>query len=71
MIWEECYYEPVIYNTGLPRNSGIEEFENWNSAEACNSQLGVGAGNELHLLVDKMMMENQVNVLGEGYDYLN
>ncbi|XP_071931311.1 transcription factor LHW-like isoform X2 [Coffea arabica] len=66
LIWEECYYEPVIYATGLPRNSGIEGFENWNSAEACNSQLGVGAGNELHLLVNKMMMENQVNVLGEG-----
>lgn len=66
LIWEECYYEPVIYNTSLSRNSGIEGFENWNSAEACNSQLGVGAGNELHLLVNKMMMENQVNVLGEG-----
>ncbi|KAL3518631.1 hypothetical protein ACH5RR_021220 [Cinchona calisaya] len=65
LIWEECYYEPVIAG-GLPENSGAASFEDWNSAEACNSQLGVRAGNGLHLLVNKMMMENHVNVLGEG-----
>ncbi|KAI5667005.1 hypothetical protein M9H77_16858 [Catharanthus roseus] len=64
LIWEECYYEPVPYPT-LPGISGPEN-PDWSSAEANNSQIGVQAGNRVHFLVTKMMMDNQVNVLGEG-----
>lgn len=69
LIWEECYYETVAF-PGLPGISGADNpelgFQDWGSAEADNSQLGVQAGNRVHFLVNKMMMDNQVNVLGEG-----
>lgn len=69
LIWEECYYEPVMY-AGLSGNSGVGipemGFEDWILPEACNPHIGVRAGNGLHLLVNKMMMDNHVNVLGEG-----
>lgn len=77
LIWEECYYEPVY--AGLPQISGIEnpelaldEWEAcWVSAEARTSRLGVQAGNNVHSLVNKMMMDNHVNIVGEGYDSLD
>ncbi|KAL3530316.1 hypothetical protein ACH5RR_009638 [Cinchona calisaya] len=69
LIWEECYYERVMYG-GLPGNYGVQNselgFEDWISAEAWDPQLGIRAGNGLHLLVNKMMMDNHVTVLGEG-----
>ncbi|KAM7502354.1 hypothetical protein LguiB_001258 [Lonicera macranthoides] len=72
LIWEECYYEPVY--AGLPQISGIEnpelaldEWEAcWVSAEARTSRLGVQAGNNVHSLVNKMMMDNHVNIVGKG-----
>ncbi|KAL4578575.1 hypothetical protein LXL04_014700 [Taraxacum kok-saghyz] len=42
LIWEECYYEPVVY-----------------------SNVGHG-GNKVHFLVNKMMKDNYIILLGEG-----
>lgn len=36
------------------------------SPEACNS-LGFQGGDRVQLLVNKMMLDNYVNVVGEGY----
>lgn len=55
--------------------SGIENpdftFDDWEacfvSAEARTSLLGVQAGDRVQLLVNKMMMDNYVNLVGEGY----
>ncbi|KAJ9542917.1 hypothetical protein OSB04_029423 [Centaurea solstitialis] len=47
LIWEECYYEPVIYANA-------------------NSGHGVEARNKVHTLVNKMMKDNYINLLGEG-----
>ncbi|KAG9129001.1 hypothetical protein Leryth_014764 [Lithospermum erythrorhizon] len=72
LIWEECYYEPVSYSN-VPRIPGVVNpdmgFDNWDawvSAEAGTSHLQVSTGNKTHLLVNKMMMENHVNIMGEG-----
>ncbi|KAI3450769.1 hypothetical protein Pfo_007434 [Paulownia fortunei] len=73
LIWEECYYEPASYS-GLPGLSGNENPEtsfhdynaSWVSAETHNLQSNVQAGDKVHLLVNKMMMDNHVNIVGEG-----
>ncbi|KAL7154152.1 hypothetical protein ABFS83_04G216200 [Erythranthe nasuta] len=61
LIWEECYYEPATCS-GLPGISGSENLE--------GSFRDYGAswagGDKVHLLVNKMMMDNQVNIVGEG-----
>ncbi|XP_022861755.1 transcription factor LHW-like [Olea europaea var. sylvestris] len=70
LIWEEYYYEPI----SCSRLPGIENPEicledydaSWASAETRNLQPGVQAGNKVHMLVNKMMMDNYVNVVGEG-----
>lgn len=57
--------------------SGIENpdftFDDWEacfvSAEARTSLLGVQAVGRVQLLVNKMMMDNYVNLVGEGYDF--
>ncbi|KAA8549964.1 hypothetical protein F0562_001628 [Nyssa sinensis] len=73
LIWEECYCEPK-QGSALPPISGIESpelaFEEWAaclvSAEAQTSQLGVQTEDKVCSLVNKMMMSNQVNIVGEG-----
>ncbi|XP_057782032.1 transcription factor LHW-like isoform X2 [Salvia miltiorrhiza] len=60
LIWEECYYEPASCY-GRPRISG-----NGTSSETPNLQHGVPGGNRVHLLVNKMMADNHINVIGEG-----
>ncbi|KAL2506956.1 Transcription factor LHW [Forsythia ovata] len=70
LIWEECYYEPASCS-GLPgiENPGIclEDYSaSWASVETRNLQPGAQAGNKVHMLVNRMMMNNYVNVVGEG-----
>lgn len=75
LIWEESYCETSTFS-GL---HGTREVENpklvfqdwsacWDSGEVQNSQLLNQAGESLRLLVNKMMMDNQFNLVGEGYD---
>ncbi|XP_057480151.1 transcription factor LHW-like [Actinidia eriantha] len=73
LIWEECYYE-TIPCSALPRIPGIESsemaFEEWEArrfaAESRISQIGVQAENNVGSLINKMMMGNRVNIVGEG-----
>ncbi|XP_016480316.1 transcription factor LHW [Nicotiana tabacum] len=73
LIWEESYCETSTFS-GL---HGTREVENpklvfqdwsacWDSGEVQNSQLLNQAGESLRLLVNKMMMDNQFNLVGEG-----
>ncbi|KAL2511021.1 Transcription factor LHW [Abeliophyllum distichum] len=73
LIWEECYYTPLTC-TGLPGMSRIENpkvvYEDYNaswvSAENHNLPPGFQAGNKVHVLVNQMMMDKHVNIVGEG-----
>ncbi|KAL8501066.1 hypothetical protein ACS0TY_020585 [Phlomoides rotata] len=70
LIWEDCYYEPASCS-GLAgnenQNAGFQDFNaSWLSAEASNLQPNFQAGGKVHLLVNKMMMDNHVNIVGEG-----
>ncbi|KAI3461248.1 hypothetical protein Pfo_017911 [Paulownia fortunei] len=73
LIWEECYYGPASC-LGLPGISGNGNseitFQDNNassvSADTLNLRSGVRAGDKVHLLVNKMMMDNHVNIVGEG-----
>lgn len=68
LIWEDCYYEPSPCST--PCISGSETFRewegSWDSPEIRSSQLRSQLGDRVHSLINFMMMNNQVNVLGEG-----
>ncbi|KAJ7948064.1 Transcription factor LHW [Quillaja saponaria] len=73
LIWEECHYEPSSYSFPQ-RIAGIgtynPHFEGWEgcwiASESQSSPLGIQEGNRIGSLIDKMMMNNQVNVVGEG-----
>lgn len=71
LIWEESYYEPLTFS-GIHGLSGVENPELsfhdfcWGSGEVRNPQLMNQAGERVHLLVSKMMMESQINLVGEG-----
>lgn len=73
LIWEECHCE-FIPSSGLPHGSGMENsevpFEDWEgcwvSPETRISQLDGQAVESIYFLVNKMMMNNQVNIVGEG-----
>ena len=77
LIWEECHCE-FIPSSGLPHGSGMENsevpFEDWEgcwvSPETRISQLDGQAVESIYFLVNKMMMNNQVNIVGEGYEYI-
>ncbi|XP_022891825.1 uncharacterized protein LOC111406669 [Olea europaea var. sylvestris] len=66
LMWEEFFSEPVS-NAHLPGISRIEEpgigFDGYN---ACGFSAEVQAEDNLHLLINKMMTDNHVNVVGEG-----
>ncbi|KAK4785871.1 hypothetical protein SAY86_002560 [Trapa natans] len=57
LIWEECYYEPVV-SSNHSKVSGLGSIEmssnEWESA------------GRIQLLVDQMMIKNQINIVGEG-----
>ncbi|KAL6511064.1 hypothetical protein OROGR_022188 [Orobanche gracilis] len=67
LIWEDCYYETASCS-GLSGYSN--PFHDYNatlvSAEARDLRPNVQPVDKVHLLVNKMMMDNQVNILGEG-----
>lgn len=76
LIWEECHYEPSK-SSPPTRLSGAESteipFGEWEKllmpSETCSSQLGNQSGDRVSALISKMMISNQVNVLGEGYGF--
>ncbi|KAG6415197.1 hypothetical protein SASPL_122602 [Salvia splendens] len=73
LIWEDCYYEPTsCYGHPWISGNGISKipYRDHNacsvSSETPNLQHGVPGGNRVHLLVNKMMADNHINVVGEG-----
>ncbi|KAE9616777.1 putative transcription factor bHLH family [Lupinus albus] len=68
LIWEDCYYEPlpshfppnIVGTSNLPYQDG----------EGCwfssDSQLGIQEEDKVCSLINKMMVNNSVNVIGEG-----
>ncbi|KAL0436249.1 UNVERIFIED_CONTAM: Transcription factor LHW [Sesamum radiatum] len=70
LIWEECYYEPASCS-GLSVNQNQETaFHDhdapWVSAESRSLQSYAQAEDRVHSLVNRMMMDNHVNIVGEG-----
>lgn len=62
LIWEECHYESTPH-LDIP----FGEWDGcWGSYEIL-SRLRIHAEDRVQLLINKMMNNNQVNVLGEGY----
>lgn len=50
----------------------FEEWERlWMSSETCSSQLGSQVGDRVSSLISKMMINNQFNIVGEGYEFIN
>ncbi|XP_030506523.2 transcription factor LHW isoform X2 [Cannabis sativa] len=73
LIWEEYHYESS--NSSLPVSicgAGSTElpFGEWErllmSSETCPAPLGSQAGDQVLALINKMMISNQVNIVGEG-----
>ncbi|KAK4441331.1 Transcription factor LHW [Sesamum alatum] len=73
LIWEECYYGPPSCS-GLPGifGNGNPEiaFQGYDAscvlAETLDLQPSIPAGDKVHLLVNEMMMDNHVKIVGEG-----
>ncbi|KZV30559.1 transcription factor LHW-like [Dorcoceras hygrometricum] len=60
LVWEECYYESNSYLT-------LQDFDaSWGDTDASSFQSQYQAGEKVSLLINKMMMDNQVNIVGEG-----
>lgn len=78
LVWEECHYEPASYFS-LPCISGIGSTETlpkeWeglvNSPESQLSLLACPLEDRVCALINKMMMNNQVRVVGEGYAHFS
>ncbi|KAL1558262.1 transcription factor LHW-like [Salvia divinorum] len=73
LIWEDCYYEPTscygrpwISGNGTSKIPYRDHSASSVSSETLNLQHGVPGGNRVHLLVNKMMADNHINVVGEG-----
>ncbi|MED6176981.1 hypothetical protein PIB30_093389 [Stylosanthes scabra] len=71
LIWEECYYEPLpcsfpqpnFGTSNLPYQNGEGS---WFSSESQSSQMGIQEEDRVCSLINKMTVNNSVNVAGEG-----
>ncbi|XP_057728376.1 transcription factor LHW-like [Arachis stenosperma] len=64
LIWEECYYEPLPCSFPQP-NFGNGE-GSWFSSESHSSQMGIQEEDRVCSLINKMTVNNSVNIAGEG-----
>ncbi|XP_028756774.1 transcription factor LHW [Neltuma alba] len=73
LIWEDFYYEPLPCQ--LPRRIAGTEISDlpfvsgegfWRSCDSHSSQLGTQEEDRVCTLINKMMVNNSVNVMGEG-----
>lgn len=66
LIWEECYYEPVLCSVSS-QDSGIgtslREWEGYLIAPHHDVQ----ARERVKLLINQMIVKNQISIVGEGY----
>ncbi|GER36517.1 basic helix-loop-helix (bHLH) DNA-bindingsuperfamily protein [Striga asiatica] len=70
LIWEDCYYETAscsrLAGNLNPENAFHNLSTSWVSTESCDLQSSIQTADKVHFLVNKMMMDNQVNIVGEG-----
>ncbi|CAA0841339.1 Transcription factor LHW [Striga hermonthica] len=74
LIWEECYYEAASSFDSLTGFSGKENldinFQDYNNSsvqsESLNLQAALPARGKVHILVNKMLADGNVKVVGEG-----
>ena len=76
LIWEECHSESTLCSVS-PSTSGTEnlvlpfrERVGCLGSEVHSSLFGVHEGDRLRPLINKMMANNQVIIVGEGYVFL-
>ncbi|XP_057749182.1 transcription factor LHW-like [Arachis stenosperma] len=62
LIWEDCYYEPLP----SPFPASVAGEGSWFSSESQLSQLGIQDEDRVCSLINKMMVNNSVNIAGEG-----
>ncbi|PSR95451.1 Transcription factor LHW like [Actinidia chinensis var. chinensis] len=73
LIWEDCYFEPNLCST-LTQDSGIDcsekTLEEWEgcqlTAELRTPQVGDQEEDKVPSLVNRMMLDNRVKVVGQG-----
>ncbi|XVE79167.1 hypothetical protein DITRI_Ditri14bG0036100 [Diplodiscus trichospermus] len=71
LIWEECYYEPAMSSVP-PCITGIQNpelpFGEWEGCWGSQTsfQLGSQPWDKVHLLINKMMMDNRIHIVGQG-----
>ncbi|CAL1367373.1 unnamed protein product [Linum trigynum] len=66
LIWEDSYHDSASSSSHKPVSS-FGEWEGFRGTDAQSSMLGLQAGvNGVDSLVNKMMMDNQVIIVGEG-----
>lgn len=72
LIWEECYHGPIMFSC-LPHTETVSPgiaFDDWEacwaSTESRSFSPTVLAEDRVQQLVNKMMMDNQVSIVGEG-----
>ncbi|XP_047316671.1 transcription factor LHW [Impatiens glandulifera] len=68
LIWEECYYDPLPVISGIDASElALEEWEAcWNSSGSNSSLFGIHEEDKVHILVNQMMLDNQIKIVGEG-----
>ncbi|KAF3439470.1 hypothetical protein FNV43_RR17748 [Rhamnella rubrinervis] len=73
LIWEECHCEPSKFYLPMRiSGTGSDElsFGEWErclaSSEIGSSELGIHARDRVFALINKMLTNNQVNIVGEG-----
>ncbi|PIN03883.1 hypothetical protein CDL12_23589 [Handroanthus impetiginosus] len=66
LIREECYYGSASCSLNGNLEFAFQDYNSSVSAEMVNLQSAVQAGDKVHLLVSKMMMENHFSIVGEG-----
>ncbi|XVF19628.1 hypothetical protein REPUB_Repub11eG0126900 [Reevesia pubescens] len=71
LIWEECYYEPAL-SSAPPCITGLQNpelpFGEWDGCWGLetSSHLGSQPWDQVHFLINKMMINNRINIVGQG-----
>ncbi|KAI4382220.1 hypothetical protein MLD38_008209 [Melastoma candidum] len=67
LIWEECYYEPPLCIIPQPSRFENNQVPSGGQREGCLAPMtGLHASEKVQLLVERMMIKNQIIVMGEG-----
>ncbi|GLT48657.1 hypothetical protein SLA2020_222670 [Shorea laevis] len=68
LIWEDCYHEASPRSVPANKNPELP-FGGWEGcfgSEVPSSQIGTQSWDRVHMLINKMMTNNRVNLIGQG-----